>query len=117
LAKSLGQAVTVGGGQGNQMAQILGSLAGGGSGSGQGDQMAQILGSLAGGGAGAMSTAQAQAQPSAGGQPDQAQAQAGGLGPFLTDMAKNPFVMATLLKLFNQRIHDVATSATANGNR
>jgi hypothetical protein len=87
-----------GGGQGNQMAQILGSLAGGGSGSGQGDQMAQILGSLAGGGAGAMSTAQAQAQPSAGGQPDQAQAQAGGLGPFLTDMAKNPFVMATLFE-------------------
>jgi hypothetical protein len=85
-----------GGGQGNQMAQILGSLAGGGSGGGQGDQMAQILGSLAGGGAGAMSTAQAQAQSSPEGQPTQAQA--GGLGPFLTDMAKNPFVMATLFE-------------------
>ena len=86
-----------GGGQGNQMAQILGSLAGGGGG-GQGDQMAQILGSLAGGGgAGGLSTAaQAQAQSSPEGQPTQAQA--GGLGPFLTDMAKNPFVMATLFE-------------------
>ena len=86
-----------GGGQGNQMAQILGSLAGGGGG-GQGDQMAQILGSLAGGGgAGGLSTAaQTQAQSSTEGQPTQAQA--GGLGPFLTDMAKNPFVMATLFE-------------------
>jgi hypothetical protein len=86
-----------GGGQGNQMAQILGSLAGGGGG-GQGDQMAQILGSLAGGGgAGGLSTAaQTQAQSSPQGQPTQAQA--GGLGPFLTDMAKNPFVMATLFE-------------------
>jgi hypothetical protein len=86
-----------GGGQGNQMAQILGSLAGGGGG-GQGDQMAQILGSLAGGGgAGGLSTAaQTQAQSSPEGQPTQAQA--GGLGPFLTDMAKNPFVMATLFE-------------------
>jgi hypothetical protein len=86
-----------GGGQGNQMAQILGSLAGGGGG-GQGNQMAQILGSLAGGGgAGGLSTAaQTQAQSSPEGQPTQAQA--GGLGPFLTDMAKNPFVMATLFE-------------------
>jgi hypothetical protein len=84
-----------GGGQGNQMAQFLDSFGGGG---GQSNPAAQILSSLAGGGgAGAMSTAaQPQAQPGAGTQ--QPQAQAGGLGPFLTDMAKNPFVMATLFE-------------------
>jgi hypothetical protein len=85
-----------GGGQGNQMAQFLDSFGGGGGDGGQSNPMAQILGSFGGGGAGAMSTAQAQAQPSAGS--SQPQAQAGGLGPFLTDMAKNPFVMATLFE-------------------
>ena len=80
----------------NAIGQIFG--AGGDGGGGQGNQMAQILGSLAGGGgAGGLSTAaQTQAQSSPEGQPTQAQA--GGLGPFLTDMAKNPFVMATLFE-------------------
>jgi hypothetical protein len=88
-----------GGGQSNPMAQILGSFGGGGGG-GQSNPMAQILGSF-GGGAGAMSTAQAQAQPSAGG--PQPQAQAGGLGPFLTGMAQNPLVMASLMEAFQPR--------------
>jgi hypothetical protein len=76
-------------------------LAGGGGG-GQGNPLAQILGSLAGGGgAGGLSTAQTQAQSSPQGQPTQAQA--GGLGPFLSGMAKNPLVMASLIEAFQPK--------------
>jgi hypothetical protein len=91
---ALGQVFGGGGGQSNPMAAMFG----GGGGGGQSNPLATIFGAGGGGGgAGGLSTAaQTQAQSSPEGQPTQAQA--GGLGPFLTDMAKNPFVMATLFE-------------------
>jgi hypothetical protein len=93
---ALGQVFGGGGGQSNPMAAMFG----GGGGGGQSNPLATIFGA-GGGGAGAMSTAQAQAQPSAEDQP--AQAQTGGLGPFLSGMAKNRSSWLLLLRRSSPR--------------
>lgn len=86
-----------GGGQGNPMAQIFGG-GGGGGGGGQSNPLAQVLSSL-GGGAGAMGAAQAQQGTGA----QSPEGQTGGLGPFLSGMAQNPFVLASLMELAQPR--------------